>query len=227
VVNIEKWDYAGEITLENRNEPLIVDEKCAEVVAQLFDSHLISERNEKTKLEKLTKATKTFYKRLLNQGQFKGALDTAVSCTFSNGQPWRWQLLIDDVIKRIGLLTVFRFRKIPMHDHPRSFGVQLVLSGAAQVRQLEYQVTESQPYKADLVALVSSGERVLSAGEYASFTPTTGNIHEIAATTVRVVLLTVVAPPYDEHERSWYFSINGLDRSDSVLFANRVKKTSL
>ncbi len=140
---------------------------------------------------------------LSSHREYRSAVEAASSCDPSESQPWCFHLLSEAPVFRIGLLTLFRFAPIPIHDHPGAYGAQLVLSGKARVRQYERQ---GEPHRnPHIVTLDRVTDQELSAGDCSSYSDCDRNLHELDAMTNRCVLLSLMVHPHREAPRSWYF----------------------
>lgn len=152
---------------------------------------------------------------------YQQALRSAHHCSPRSDRPWRFNSLIDTPQLRVGLLTLFRFAAIPLHDHPGSCGVQWLLSG--KVRVCNYDLEPGDKNGRRLVSLNRAVANEYQDGETASFHQQSGNLHEISSISARSVLLSLMVRPYDERDRSWYFPVSPFSETPRGLFT-RVNK---
>jgi len=145
------------------------------------------------------------------------ALFRAETCQPS-ARPSRFQPLLETQRLRLGLLTLFRFSRVPIHDHPGAYGAQIVLSGRARVQQ--YERLADQGPRSRLARLERRADRLLGAGQGAAYTPYRLNIHEFQASTPRCVLLNLMVRPPNPKRRTWYFAVDAFGSGPSGLYAS-------
>lgn len=142
-------------------------------------------------------------------------------CLPEQNQPWRYHPLLDTSLLRAGLLTLFRFAPVPLHDHPGACGVQKVLSGKVRVGSYDFgHQTEGSRH---LVRLDQRATREITAGESTCYHRQSGNLHELASIAPRSVLLSLTFRPHQPQQRYWYFPAHGLPAGNQTLF-NRLRK---
>lgn len=164
--------------------------------------------------------------RLARFREFHDALEVVRAAQPSAVEPWIWHPLFETEAIRVGLLVVYRFGRIPLHDHPGAFGAQLVLSGRLRIKQFEQQASSGS--SGGLKVLELSIDRELWEGETASYKPDAGNIHELEATQPSAVLFTATTPPYCDKERAWYYPVPLCPQERSRFLVNRVtRRTSV
>lgn len=160
-------------------------------------------------------------RELLAQRQaFSQALATASTCAPCQAHPWRYQTMVDSPRLRAGLLTLFRFAPIPLHDHPGACGAQRVLSGRVQIERYDHSAGAGQ--SPQVVWLERTAEEDLTSGGSACFHRGSGNLHRLESLTARSVLLSVMIRPHQDGERAWYFPVHGFLPSKRGLYT-RVK----
>ena len=76
-----------------------------------------------------------------------------------------WLPLLETSKVRIGLLSLYRFTRIPLHDHPGTFGAQRVLSGRIHLRQ--YHLAPGSDSDERMVNLIKDTDQVLGMAESA------------------------------------------------------------
>ena len=160
---------------------------------------------------------------LTSRQDFQHAVLSASVCLPQQERPWRFLPLLDMPTLRAGVLTLFRFGPVPLHDHPGAYGMQRVLSGRVRVGCYEQGVVSEESER--LVWLARTAAHELSAGESSCYFPERGNLHELVSLSSRSVLLTMTIRPCREQERSWYFPVNGFLPVEHGLF-NRLKKAT-
>lgn len=152
---------------------------------------------------------------------FKMALRNA---ELSNVHDHHWfsQPIVNHEAMHVSLLTTYIGQPIPLHDHPKSNGIVLVLSGKIQIRR--YNLAQNLKGRQGNVALEGISDRIFSMGEVDTYTEQSGNIHGIRAMTPKCHFLEVHIPPKDKNSsRSWYLPSGPNMVSSSHLFARRVQ----
>ncbi len=144
------------------------------------------------------------------------ALLRARTCQPSS-RPSRFQTLVETPGLRLGLLTLFRFSRVPIHDHPGCLGAQLVLAGRARVQQ--YEPAAEGGAQTRLARLERRSDRLLGAGQGAAYTPERLNLHEFQASTPRCVLLNLMVRPPNPERRTWYFAVDAFGSGPRGLYA--------
>lgn len=170
----------------------------------------------------LSQSSIEIYQKLLGNREFVEAVNHAQSCTRFSKRYWMYQALRNTESFQIGILTLYRSKKVPLHDHPDAFGAQYVISGKVSIKK--YQYLNDKAEKKSIVELQKVADLKLSQGEVSSYQPVRGNIHQLESLTERTVLLSMVIHPYDLKDRAWYFPIYSSEGSKELLF-NRLKKT--
>lgn len=130
---------------------------------------------------------------------------------------WDWDPLAELAHIHAGLLTVHPDDPVPLHDHPGSRGVQLVVAGRIRVTQYR---RERPPGAAEDTYILHPLARFdLRRGEAAFFTPA-ADVHGLTAHGERCVILNLLLDPYSAGSRGWYFP--HADRpADTMLLATR------
>ena len=151
---------------------------------------------------------------------YREACERAHVCRPQRDKPRHYQLLAETAQVRVGILTLFRFSPICMHDHKGSHGAQLVLHGRSRMRQYDYVSDDERERR--LVMLERRADRVIDKGDWVCYTPSQLNIHEFDVLSPRFVLFSVVFRPPAESSRSWFFSTDPFDSNGKRLYT-RVK----
>ena len=120
----------------------------------------------------------------------------------ANDRHWYCQRLIDNEQVQANLLTIYQGQPLPLHDHPGSNGMQLVISGKAHVRR--YNLAQNVKSDHADVALIKIADRLLGMGEVDVFTSDRGNIHGMRAMSSRCIVLDITMPPSQHENASWY-----------------------
>jgi len=171
---------------------------------------------------KLEQEVCTLYDHLAGFGEFQDVLAVAGRSRPSTVQPWGWHPLVETEALRAGLLVVYRFGRIPLHDHPGAHGAQRVVAGRVRIRQFEEQ-PRSKP-SGNLRSLKLSVDRELGEGGTASFAPDKRNIHGLETEWPRAVLLTATALPRRDEERAWYYPVPLRPPDRSSILVNCVRR---
>lgn len=130
---------------------------------------------------------------------------------------WDWDPLADLANIHAGLLTVHPGDPVPLHDHPGSRGVQLVVAG--RIRMIQYRRERPPGTAEDTYILHPLARFDLQRGEAAFFTPA-ADVHGLTAHGERCVILNLLLDPYPAGSRGWYFPHT--DRpADTMLLATR------
>jgi len=144
-----------------------------------------------------------------------------------NNPRWGWQPALASPDLSVGTLTVWRDSDIPLHDHPGSTGLLLVLEGKVRVRS--YQLTDDLDNGNAPVELELTADEVISAGEYWQFGPYQHNIHSLQSVDGDCRIFDVLFSPYQLQQRSFFMPIiPGNDaRNIFVTRLNRLHRRSL
>jgi len=136
--------------------------------------------------------------------------------------PWGWVPMLDTPDVLVGTLTVFHDQPIPLHDHPGSTGLLLVLRGEVQIASYQPADTPDHAPRSPL-ALVQTAHDILAPGQFAHFGPSENNIHGMQAIDDDCVLLDVLFAPYPLHRRAFYFPVSDA-LADGTLYVSRLAK---
>jgi len=115
----------------------------------------------------------------------------------------RWELMIDEPTLRAGVLRMRGGNRFPLHDHPESLSVSLVISGSVIAGGFGRPTGSGTGRTVQLVAV---GRRLLRAGEISLVLPEHGNAHDLSALT-DTVLLEVTVSRNLRGSRFWYFPL--------------------
>lgn len=153
---------------------------------------------------------------------FDDALSTALRFTPEQGKPVFQQQVIETPDWVVSLMGINRLMPIPLHDHPDIYSAQLVLHGKLRVRHFNAAVT--QPDNPSTAYLTPTADRVFRRGEISSVTPGERNIHELAATSMNAVFLSIQSQASGERRQSWYFPVDPLHQKGPEWLCYRLAK---
>ncbi|UCE90062.1 MAG: hypothetical protein JSW10_04370 [Pseudomonadota bacterium] len=145
--------------------------------------------------------------RSLREALFARALTRDTSgarATSSLG--WDWDELVSDETLCAGVLTVYRGKPIPIHDHPGSCGVLLVVDGVMGVR--EFRRADTTDSGASTTALRLVGQKRFAPAQHALITRGARNLHSVIAHSEACVVLDLLFSPYRESKRTWYMPLD-------------------
>lgn len=166
------------------------------------------------------------YEGLLSVARYRSIIQAAIRSR--RGSPsTSCQTLIADRMIQVDILTLLPERPIPLHDHPGSAGVLLVLSGSISIDQYDMIPSRRDCRTKTLVELRRVSCKDLALGGVSLFARDRGNIHSMRAITERSVVLDIVAPPYRRQERSWFFRLSVDPASERGTFARLRARTEI
>ena len=164
---------------------------------------------------------------LQSHTQFQAAFQEAAACSPLEHYPWRFHLLAESALIRMGLLTIFRALPIPLHDHPDSFGAQCVLSGKVRVRQ--YDLKDGLEYsQKHVVTLRQTLDEELAIGFRSTYLSNHRNIHGLESVVPRSIMLSMMIHPPQESGGNWYYpaSLNSGSRDRICTRIRRRRRIS-
>jgi len=119
----------------------------------------------------------------------------------------------EDAYVTISIFIVKSGEKLPLHDHPRMYGILKVIAGAVKIQsyttipnagagRLVCEMSKNRTQRA-----IKMPEVIVSENDGACFlTPTERNLHEIYSVGGLAAFLDILSPPYDETgERSCHY----------------------
>ncbi|MCU7835783.1 MAG: hypothetical protein KZQ83_11110 [gamma proteobacterium symbiont of Taylorina sp.] len=168
----------------------------------------------------LLQALNELHHELIKHQKFHDAVDTATARTPIENQSWIYQHLSNTLFFQVGLITLYHFMPIPLHDHPGAYGAQQVVSGKVHIRQ--YHPVSRIELKQSIVSLKTVAEHHLNKDECAVFQPLHRNLHDISSFSQYAILLSMMIHPYKPEERSWYFPMELPENTQGKLY-NRLK----
>ena len=140
----------------------------------------------------------------------------------ANGDTPTWSsTLYESENIRAGLLSVYRDKPVPFHDHPGAIGVTLVLSG---VTRIEYANIIGNQEGHSLAELEMTRVRDRLPGQVCWFFEHDRNIHSVESKTPNAVLLVIHMPHIESEKQNMYFPVADYQLEEGEKFmANRVK----
>lgn len=174
-------------------------------------------------LNSLVVLIKKVYAALQHSRIFAERVEVARGFTPSEERPNFCEILMEDEQCRLSLVGIHRFAPIPVHDHPGTAGVLLIVHGRVQVRS--YRV-EGFVRKPSLVRLQCLSEETLAAGSVATIDCSAKNLHGLQTMNLNSVCLALHTPPLMEDQRAWYFPTHPLAIHNQHTTWNRIVKSS-
>lgn len=128
---------------------------------------------------------------------------------------WSWTGLIDNEYLRVGLLSLNEESTIPIHDHPGSSGLLLILEGHLRVQEYQCHAASMTQSQRRIVEMERVNRQLFGPGEYGAFSSTQGNIHSLQSFDRPCLILGLLLSPYRNEDRTWYMSLeeNGLSET--------------
>jgi hypothetical protein len=121
---------------------------------------------------------------------------------------------------RLTLVGISRLSRVPLHDHPRTYGVLRLISGQVRIRSCR-PLTESDP-RSGVVRLACKDETLARSGSTLTFDPWRNNIHSLESLTLNGVGLSLHLICGADRRRSWFFPVDGLNVAGPELICNRI-----
>jgi hypothetical protein len=140
-------------------------------------------------------------------------------------QPWGWGPMIESPDLSVGKLTVYAGHDIPLHDHPGSTGLLLVLQGQVQVRQYKM-LDPVNALSSSQLALEQTGAENLATGQITHFGPDQNNIHTLHAVDGDCILFDVLFSPYQIQQRSFFLPVTPQTDKGKVYVSKLFKRNT-
>jgi len=137
-------------------------------------------------------------------------------------QPWGWVPFLECADVKVGVLTVFRNCDIPLHDHPGSTGLLIVLRGRVRIESYQMAI-DADLHGTQPLELEQTGDVELAEGQSNHFGPSENNIHSLQAIDDDCVLFDVLFCPYQPALRSYYLPVTEKSATGS-LYVTRLRK---
>ena len=120
------------------------------------------------------------------------------------GKPIFCEVLSKDKIHRLSVIGVHRLSRLPVHDHPGTRSIQLLLHGRLTVRR--FHVLNALSSKGTVI-LQSGKEQVLGVGETSVIDEDSYNLHSLVTREHNAICLSLQLPPCNSNHQSWYFPL--------------------
>jgi len=130
-------------------------------------------------------------------------------------------VLFTDEHLKVGLQAVQKGNPIPLHDHPGSAGVVLVLTGIVNFQYANVIGDQTNPGPVELqIARIRNRQP----GQVCWFHAEDRNIHRVEAKTDRAVILVAHLRQHEDGPRHMYFPVSDYEPAEGVRFlAHRMK----
>ena len=170
--------------------------------------------------EKLVNIMAALHRDLETKTPFLFALQQAQN-TPRGDNAWSKQLLWQDDDMYLELITYFADYPTPIHDHPGSSIVNLLLSGRLSI---EYYTTGHAALESSYpIAKIRRTEtHTYGAYEASMCFPWQSNVQEIRAISERCVVLSAGVKPDSKQENSWYLPIS--PQNTDNFFVQRLRR---
>lgn len=137
---------------------------------------------------------------------------------------WCWRPRVDTKQARIGFLTLHENKPVPIHDHPGSSGLLIVMEGKLKVQLFER--SDSSVSTRRITELIRTEEHEAGPGEFVIIGSDHGNIHSVRATEGPCIVLDILLSPYSERERGWYMPIDDSSTNQKQVRTMRVSRSN-
>lgn len=127
---------------------------------------------------------------------------------------------------RLNLIAIEPGRALPLHDHPDSAGITMVIKGQTQIVQCETELKSEQNINSKSQLTVIEN-KIYSVGEASCFTKNQRNIHSMEALNERSVVLVVQPAPNDMNQKSYFFPVNTPTTVGTKLICQRLRAETL
>jgi len=135
---------------------------------------------------------------------------------------WGWKSLHEDNLGKVGLFSIYKDTPVPLHDHPGTCGVMMVLDGEVEVERYSLADKYQDSASSGLVEMKKCERKLLRPFDVTWFEETEGNIHGFETKTDQCVLLKMQLPLIPDKSRSWYFPTCTFDDSYETVHARRI-----
>ena len=173
--------------------------------------------------EQLVTAIREIYNELRDLAFFRELIATAGTFLPTHEAPVFKEILSASSEYALSLIGIHQIMPIPVHDHPQTSSVQLVLQGQLRVRK--YRLVEVILDPA-LVKLERLSESELHPGSTTTTGELSNNIHGLQAISKSAVVLSLQVPPCVAKKQAWYFSADPFSDMDQSTIWNRITKHS-
>ena len=192
-------------------------QQFASQVSAAFDA---AEEAESAMSGLLSPAAHQLYNWIAGTADFLQQLSLCPDTNSNESSNWSRVLFADEHIK-VGLQAVYLGNPIPLHDHPGSAGVVLVLSGAVNFQYANVIGSWTNPGPIELrIARI----RNRLPGQVCWFHAEDRNIHRVEANTDRAIILVAHLRQGDGGSRHMYFPVSDYEPAEGIRFlAHRMK----
>jgi len=143
------------------------------------------------------------YPALLMDSKLQQAMALCPAAGTQTSPSW-WHNLHEDRASQISFISVYQGQAMPLHDHPGSRGLSVVLSGRARIRYADIVQLDQA---SGIVEIVMVDSQVCAEQEVSSFDTDYNNIHSVEAMSPCVQVLVVHTPPIKREEQAFYFPL--------------------
>jgi len=161
------------------------------------------------------------HKLLMSSASYRNLANSAFR-KMARTKYWGWRSIHEDELGKVGLFSIYRDSPVPLHDHPGTIGVMMVVDGEAEVERYSLDEAYRKSETSGLVELKSCERRLLKPYDITWFKETEGNIHGFEAKTDQCVLLKVQMPATFAISRSWYFPTCVFNQEQETVQARRI-----
>ena len=123
---------------------------------------------------------------------------------------------------RLTLIALIRGNHIPVHDHPGTTSIQLILQGRIRVRHFRIVGGNNR----SLVNLRCSSDRILSRDDISVIGTKKDNLHGLEAESSRAICVSLQLPPCTSDNQSWFFPVTPFDSFEEESLFHRVEKSN-
>lgn len=134
---------------------------------------------------------------------------------------WGWKTVFQDTLGKAGLFSVYKEAPVPLHDHPGTRGVMMVVEGEVEVERFTLKAEYRQSSESGPVELQRCDKKVLKPYDITWFGPEKGNVHSMQALTDQCVMLKVQLSQM-KADRSWYFPLFSAAQEQETIPARRI-----
>lgn len=137
---------------------------------------------------------------------------------------WSWAGLIDNEYLRVGLLSLNEESTIPIHDHPGSSGLLMILEGHLRIQEYRCHCASMSQSQRRMVEIEQVNRQLFGPGEFGAFSPTQGNIHSLQSFEGPCLILNILMSPYRNEDRTWYMPLEENGLSETHFIAVRLPR---
>jgi len=169
-------------------------------IEAIYEHHTYHPDDRQTALARLVAA---MYPMLLSDPALQQAMVQCPQAGEHTSPSW-WRTLHEDITSQITLVAVYQDQAMPLHDHPSSRGLSVVLSGRAHIR---YADVVQLDQASGIAEIVMADSQECQEQEISSFDSDHNNLHSIEAMTPCAQVLVVHTPPIKREEQAFYFPL--------------------